>query len=152
MAEEEFHALNDVLLARGTLPRTIQIKARINGEDFTTYRGDGILVSTATGSTGYALSLGGPILHPQSRDLLMKAVSPHLSLSTAVVLPSDTVISLELSSEIQSLVSIDGQIDRELKKGDQVFVQISPLKTCFLRLNPPSYFYKTLLNKLSFKV
>ncbi len=151
-AKEEFHALNDVLLARGALPRTIQVKAKINGEDFTSYRGDGILISTATGSTGYALSLGGPILHPQSRDLLMKAVSPHLSLSTAVVLPPDTVVTLELLSELKSVVSMDGQIDRELRKGDQVVVQISHLKTCFLRQNPPSSFYETLLKKLSFKV
>lgn len=152
MAAEEFHALNDVLLARGTLPRTIQVKAKINGEDFTVYRGDGILVATATGSTGYSLSLGGPIIHPDSRDLLIKAVSPHLSLSTAVVLPADAIITLELSSEQPSIVSMDGQIDRELKKGDQVVVQISPLKTCFLRLNPTSFFYKTLLKKLAFKV
>lgn len=151
MAKEEFHALNDVLLARGNLPRTIQVKARINGEDFTTYKGDGILVATATGSTGYALSLGGPILYPQSGDLLMTAVSPHLSFSTAIVLPSDTIITLELCSELQSIVSMDGQIDRELKKGDQVIVQISPLKTCFFRLNPPSFFYKTRLKKLTFK-
>ena len=151
MAIEEFHALNDVLVARGTLPRTIQVKAKINEEDFTTFRGDGVLIATATGSTGYALSLGGPILHPQSGDLLMKAVSPHLSLSTAVVFPSDTLITLELSSEQQSIVSIDGQIDRELKKGDRVIVRISPFKTVFLRHNPPSSFYKTVLKKLTFK-
>lgn len=151
LAKEEFHALNDVLLTRGNLPRVIQVKAIINDEDFTTYRGDGILIATATGSTGYSLSLGGSILHPQSRDLLMKAVSPHLSFSTAVILPGDTIITLELCSDLQSVASIDGQIDLELKRGDQVVVQISPLKTCFLRLNPPSFFYKTLVKKLSFK-
>lgn len=151
MDKEEFHALNDVLVARGTLPRTIQVKAKINEEDFTTFRGDGILIATATGSTGYALSLGGPILHPQSRDLLMKAVSPHLSLSTAVIFPPDTLITLELSSEQQSIMSVDGQIDRELKKGDRVIVQISPFQTVFLRHNPPSSFYKTVLKKLTFK-
>lgn len=148
---EEFNALNDVLIARGAMPRTIQVKVRINEEDFTVYKGDGVLVSTATGSTGYALSLGGPILHPHSRDLLLKAVSPHLSFSAAVIFPADSIITFELCSELESIASMDGQIDRELRKGDRIIVQSSPFHTIFLRHNPPSFFYRTVLKKLTFK-
>ncbi|GAH02056.1 unnamed protein product, partial [marine sediment metagenome] len=73
-----FYALNDVVVARGAIARTVYIEASIDGETLTTYKADGVIVATATGSTGYSLAAGGPILHPQSKEFLLLPIVPHL--------------------------------------------------------------------------
>ncbi|GAI00657.1 unnamed protein product, partial [marine sediment metagenome] len=93
-AEEEqepsrmFYALNDVVVARGSVARVIYVEASIDGEPLTTYKGDGVIVATATGSTGYSLAAGGPILHPQAKELVLLPILPHLSSAYTVILPS----------------------------------------------------------------
>ena len=72
-----FYALNDIVVARGEIARIIRVEASIDGQALTTYRADGVIVATATGSTGYALAARGPVLYPQSRDLLLLPVAPH---------------------------------------------------------------------------
>ncbi|GAI07775.1 unnamed protein product, partial [marine sediment metagenome] len=66
-----FYALNDVVVARGAIARIVYVEASINGEPLTTYKADGVIVATATGSTGYSLAAGGPILHPQAKEFLL---------------------------------------------------------------------------------
>jgi NAD+ kinase len=111
-ASELLHALNDVLVGRGKIPRIIHVKAIIDGELLTTYRSDGILVSTATGSTGYSLAAGGPILYPQAKEILLKPISAHLSMGHALVLPPAVTIELEVHTVYQAVLSIDGQINQ----------------------------------------
>ncbi len=76
---EKYYALNDAFLGRRSVARLASIECKINGKLLTTYRADGLIVSTASGSTGYALAAGGPILHPESRELILQPVSPHYS-------------------------------------------------------------------------
>ncbi len=72
----KYHALNDVVVGRGKSLRLVNIQVDINGEPFTKYRADAVIVSTATGSTGYSLAANGPILHPESRDIILRPFAP----------------------------------------------------------------------------
>jgi NAD+ kinase len=142
------HALNDVVVGRGGIPRIIYIKTTIDGELLTTYRSDGIIVSTATGSTAYCLAAGGPILYPQAKEIVLKPISTHLSMGHALVLPPTATIELEVHTDHQAILSIDGQVDLNLKDGDKVKVRCSPHSVRLLRVHPPT-FYSSLEQKLS---
>jgi NAD+ kinase len=142
------HALNDVVVGRGERCRLIRIKATINSELLTTYKCDAVILATATGSTGYALAAGGPILHPHSEEILLKPVAAHLSLSTALVLPAESEVQLEVSTTHQATLSVDGQIEVPLRDGDVVKVKRSPYVTRLLRAQWPASVYETLVQKL----
>ncbi len=107
-----------------------------------------MIVATATGSTAYSLSAGGPILHPDSRDLVLTPVAPHLAPSQPLVLPGDAVIDLIVSTEDGAAVSIDGQVNRVLNSGDGVSVCRSPHIARFLRLSRPQEYYRILAERL----
>lgn len=147
-----FHALNDVVVARGSSARLINIEAEIDGEVLTTYRADGIVVATATGSTSYSLAAGGPILHPQAKEILLKPLCPHLTLDKALVLPQEAVIQLGVTTSHGAMISIDGQVELPMHSGDKVRVKLSPYVACFLRIQPKTYFYGSLESKLRRKV
>lgn len=142
------HALNDVVVGRGERCRLIRIKATVDGELLTTYKCDGLILATATGSTGYSLAAGGPILHPQAEEMLMKPIAAHLSLATALVLPAEAVVELEVNTTHRATLSVDGQIEVPLSDGDVVKVKRSPYVTKMLRAEEPSTFYSTLMPKL----
>lgn len=146
-----FHALNDVVVGRGAILRVIYVDAEIDGAPFVTYKGDGVMVATATGSTGYAWATGGPLLYPLSHSLILKPISPHLSMDTPVVLPSATVVRLRVRSEHQAVLSIDGQVDVPLKGDEVIQVSASPYVTRFLRSNPPGHFYTALQRWIGWK-
>lgn len=143
-----YHGLNDVVVARGSAARVIHTQVWIDGEPLPPFKGDGVIVATATGSTGYALSAGGPILHPQARELLLQPISAHLSWSAALVLPPEAVVELEVTADHPALMSVDGQVDTPLKSGDRVRVRRSPHLARFLRTEPPGFFYRTLGQRL----
>jgi len=148
-SEAPFHALNDVVVVRGAIPRVIYVETAIDGESLTTYRADGVIVATATGSTGYCLAAGGPILHPQSKEILLKAISPHLTLDYALVLPSTATVELRVHTDHQAMLSIDGQANLPLRDGEVVRVSRSPHVARFLRVGSPAAFYSTLNQRLS---
>jgi NAD+ kinase len=143
-----FHALNDAVVARGEVVRLIRVEVSIDGQPLTTYKTDGLIIATATGSTGYALAARGPIIYPESRDLLLVPVAPHLSLPYALVLPEKAVVTLRLDTFHQALLSIDGHINLPLSSGDSVKVRRSPYIARFLRLRPRESFYSLLEEKL----
>jgi len=144
-------ALNDVVVARGERARVIRVKAVIDGDVLTTYICDGVIVATATGSTGYSLAAGGPILHPQAKDILLQPVSSHLSIATALVLPPETTVELEVNGYHQAILSIDGQVEVPLRSGDVVKVKLSSYTARLLRVQNPNRFYGTLVEKLTRK-
>jgi NAD+ kinase len=148
---QEFHALNDVVVARGEIARLIRVAASIDGQALTTYRADAVIVATATGSTGYALAARGPILPPQSHDLLLTPVAPHLSLAYPLVLPPSAAITLRLETYITATMSVDGHINLPLEDGVTITVSRSPRITRFLRLRPRESFYSSLEEKLKGK-
>jgi NAD+ kinase len=145
---EIFYALNDVVLARGAIARLVQIKASIDDKSITTYRADGVILSTATGSTGYSLAAGGPILYPASRDWLLVPIVPHLGLNYSLVLPPSGKISLQLSRTVEATLSIDGNNNIPVSDGALINIKISQKKTRFLRLHAQDYFYSTLEDRL----
>jgi NAD+ kinase len=142
------HALNDVVVGRGERCRLIRVKATIDGELLTTYKCDGLILATATGSTGYSLAAGGPILHPQAEEMLLKPIAAHLSLATALVLPAEATVELKVNTTHRATLSIDGQIEVPLSDGDIVRVKRSPYITKMLRAEWPLPFYGTLMPKL----
>ena len=143
-----FHALNDVVVARGAIARIIEVTAAIDGARVDTYKADGALVATATGSTGYSLAAGGPVLNPRSTDLLLVPILPHLSMHYPLVLHPESVITLKLSTPNPATLSIDGHISIELFDGAVITVKASAKRTRFLRVDPPGYFYASLQRKL----
>jgi NAD+ kinase len=145
---KQYHALNDVVVARGGRCRLIRVQASIDGQMLTNYKCDGLIVATATGSTGYSLAAGGPILNPQSEDIVLKPIAAHLSLSAALVLPSEATVELAVSTTHQATMSIDGQIEVPLNDGDVVRVKRSPYVTRMLRAQWPSPFYASLMKRL----
>ena len=144
----EYDALNDVVLSRGGLARVVRISAKLDGGYLTTYTCDGLIVSTATGSTGYALAVGGPILPPDLRNILVIPIAPHLSMERAVVLAEGAEIRLRPYSDHQSMLTVDGQFVVEVGNEDEVVVVGSPNLARFVRLRERSYFYQTLMDKM----
>jgi len=144
-------ALNEAVVGRGALARLITVDVSIDGAHVTTYNADGVILASATGSTGYALAVGGPILDPRSTSLVLVPVSPHLSLSNSLVLRAGTKVQMCVSTDHQALVSLDGQIHVELRKGDVVTGWRGSQVARFLRANPPSHFYQTLTQRLNLR-
>ncbi len=146
-----FHALNDVVVARGEIARLTRIQASIDGQSLTTYRADGVIVATATGSTGYALAARGPVLYPQSPDFLLAPIAPHLSLALPLVVPATAVITLRLDTYLTATLSVDGHINLSLANNDTVTIRRSPHVARFLRVRPEGSFYGSLEEKLKGK-
>ena len=147
-----FFALNDVFVGRRSSARVVIVEAKLNGEPLTTYKADGVLVSTASGSTGYSMAISGPILHPESREMLLKPISAHFTFDKALVLSSDTTIYLKVMTTHEAMISVDGQVEMQLQNGDEIEAKLSTHQGRFLRLQPRSYFYRSLESKLREKV
>lgn len=141
-------ALNDVTVGRGAISRVVYVKTSIDGVLLTTYKADGVIISTATGSTGYALAAGGPILYPQAENMVLKPISAHLTLSYPLVLPPTAAVELEVHTDHEAMLSLDGQINVPLRDGDVVKARRSPHVGRFVRLNPPEFFYSALESRL----
>ena len=148
---QSFHALNDVVVARGAIARVVQIAASINGEPLTTYKADGVIVATATGSTGYSLAAGGPILHPQAKELVLLPIVPHLSPAYPMVLPATATIQLRLSTPHPATLSVDGHINLPLSSGATITIKHGSSTVRFLRIHPESSFYSSLEQRLKGK-
>ncbi|MBI2885792.1 MAG: NAD(+)/NADH kinase [Chloroflexi bacterium] len=151
MAEDPcFHALNDVVVARGAVGRPIDLQVSIDGQPYGAIRGDGVIVATATGSTGYTLSAGGPVLHPTATSFVLTSLAPHATLSNPLVFNAEATVQLAVHSDHGAILSIDGQVDIPLEDGETVTVQRSPHSTRFLRAHPGDHFYAQLLSRLRF--
>ena len=148
-APQRFHALNDVVVGRAAIGRTVQFTVQADGTMIGGYRADGVIVATATGSTAYSLSVGGPILHPESREVIVTPVAPHLAPANSVVLPEGARVEIAIAAGQRAIVSVDGQPDIDLAGGDIVRVQTSPHAARFLRLGPPGDFFVRVGRRLN---
>lgn len=145
---QSFTGLNEAVVGRATLSRSIQLAVDVGETRIADYRCDGIIVASATGSTAYALSVGGPILNPESRDLVIVPVAPHLAAQHAVVLPGHETVRITLEPRQHAVLSIDGLTDHELHEGDSVIVTSSRERARFLRLGPATDFYVRMAAQL----
>jgi NAD+ kinase len=117
-----FIALNDVVVARGSLARVIQFEVEIGGSRLATYIADGVVVASPTGSTGYSFSAGGPILDPLSRNLVVTPIAAYLSALRSIVVRPDHVVRCRLIQAHEALVAVDGREDYALEVGEVVTV------------------------------
>ena len=121
-ARRTFIALNDVVVARGSLARVVRLDVEIGPSHLATFVADGLIVASPTGSTGYSFSAGGPILDPLSRNLIVTPIAAYLSALGSVVVSPDHVVRCRVLEAHEALVSIDGHEDFQLAVGDAVTV------------------------------
>jgi len=143
-----FCALNDAFVGRGERCRLVRINVKVDDEVVTNYKCDGVIVSTATGSTGYSHAAGGPVLHPLSKDMIIKPVAAHLCSNTALVLPCNSLIELEINTTHKAMLSVDGQVEVELSNGDVVVIKGSEYTTRLLKYKRPKNYYGMIIGKL----
>jgi NAD+ kinase len=118
-----FTALNDIVIARGSLARVVRMSASIDESHLATFIADGLVVSSPTGSTGYSFSAGGPILDPQSRNLVVTPIAGYLSAIRSIVVSPLQVVRCQILDAHEALVSIDGREDHRIEVGDVVEVR-----------------------------
>ena len=142
------HALNDITVGTSKAARLVELKASVNRVHLTTYRADAVIISTATGSTGYALSAGGPIVFPEAQMMILQPVAAHTGLRDGLILAPDSLIELEASDGYQASISADGFVDSVLESGEKVIIRRSPHTAKFLRAHQPDFFYTALNMRL----
>jgi NAD+ kinase len=144
-------ALNDVVISRGGLARIVNVQTWVDRSYLTTYRADGVIVSTPTGCTGYALAAGGPILPPELKNILLIPICAHLSLDRPVVLAQGATVSLQAHADYPPMLTVDGQFEVALADGDHVEVRASQHVCYFVHVQDRAYFYRTLMDRLRWR-
>jgi len=144
----KWSALNEVVVGRGQILRPVKLSASVDGHHLTSYVADGLVASTATGSTAYALAAGGPILPPELRNILLVPIAPHLSVDRAVVLSEGSMVSIRIKGE-NAVLSVDGQSSITLMDEDHVDIHAAEETTQFVRFGDPGYFYRNLTAHLN---
>jgi NAD+ kinase len=140
-------AVNDVVVARGTGAGMAELKVSVDGDFMYNQRSDGLIVSTPTGSTAYALSAGGPLLHPSLRGIALVPIAPHALSNRPIIVPDSSEIVIEIVSGRDISVNFDMQTFASLQHGDEIVISRSPHTITFLHPQDWSY-YNTLRDKL----
>ncbi len=141
------HALNDVVLNKSALSRMFELDININDQYVTTFRADGLIISTPTGSTAHSLSAGGPIMYPTLESFLLTPICPHTLTSRPIVLPDTFVLDISVKSGDDIYLTLDGQEGHPLKVKDRIRIKKADYKTKFIVLHDRDYF-KLLRSKL----
>jgi len=140
-------AMNDIVVSRGAAGSMIEFSVNVDGEFIYTLRGDGLIVATPTGSTAYALSAGGPILHPALAALSLVPINPHTLSNRPVAIRSESRVEIMLIRGEDARANFDVQSHHSLESGDIVAVAAAPKAATLL--HPPNYRYFSMLrNKL----
>ncbi|MBV8633952.1 MAG: NAD kinase, partial [Burkholderiaceae bacterium] len=140
-------AFNDVVVARGSGSGMVELRVEVDGHFMYNQRSDGLIVTTPTGSTAYALSTGGPLLHPSLHGIGLVPIAPHSLSNRPIVVPESSNIVIEIKAGRDMSVNFDMQSLASLAHGDRIFVQRSGHKITFLHPQGWSY-YDTLRRKL----
>jgi len=136
-----YRALNDVVINKGTLARIIEIEARVDQQYVTSFRADGIIVCTPTGSTAYNLSAGGPITFPTMSAMIVTPICSHTLTNRPIVLPGHVRIEMTLKSVQEEVhLTVDGQVGLPLKATDRVTVQKSNVTVQLIAPADKNYF------------
>lgn len=126
----EYTVLNDVVINKGALARIINLETFVDKAYVTTFRADGLIVSTPTGSTAYCLSAGGPILYPTTNCIALTPICPHTLTNRPIVIPDTALVEISLKSVAEDVfLTLDGQVGFSLTRDDVVVVKKSPFKT-----------------------
>lgn len=143
-------AVNDVVLSGSSVGAMIQLDAYIDGDWATTYNCDALIIATPTGSTGYALAAGGPILPPTLSNILIIPTAAHLSMDRSIVLSHGAQVAVHASEENRRplLLMVDGIHLAQLEQNDIITVEVCSYPSRFVRLRDRNYFYRSLLDRL----
>ncbi len=144
-----FPVLNDVVINKRTLARIIDLDVTINEEFLTTFRADGLIISTPTGSTAYNLSAGGPILYPTMETFILTPICPFSLTNRPIIIPNSDVINIKMGKRSQEMVilTFDGQVGFDFYSGDELIISKSNEKIKLL--TPPDHsYFKILRTKL----
>jgi NAD+ kinase len=144
----EFTVLNDAVINKGALARIIDLETTINGEYISTFKSDGLIISTPTGSTAYSLSAGGPIVYPSLHCIVITPICSHTLTNRPIVIPDDVAIRIVLKTEDQEVIlTLDGQLGFPLEFGDVVEVKKAQYRI-FLIQSPYRHYFGLLREKL----
>lgn len=143
-------ALNDIIVAREGFSRIVSMETSIDDCILNKYKGDGLIVSTPTGSTGYNLSLGGPIVSPKASNIILTPIACHTLLARPIILSSSEEIDIHImksrkTQEKEAILTIDGRRNIDLHSGDKIHIKVSDLKAKFLKFDGDDFF--TICNK-----
>ena len=141
-------AMNDFVISRGSIPRMIRLEVKVDGEVLTTYRCDGLVISTSTGSTAYSLAAGGAIIAPEAKVISITPICPHTLSNRAVIINQQSTIEVRLlDTKREANLSADGWDSIELETKTPVIIRRNPQSVKLARLTDSSFF-KTLRHKL----
>lgn len=141
---ESWEVLNDVVICRGQYVRPIQVSAYADGHFLASYVADGLIASTATGSTAYAMAAGGPIMPPELRNILLMPVAPHLSVDRGILLADGARVTMTVQTTHEAVLSVDGSYPIGILPGDRVIAEAGQHNVSFVRFEDPGYFYRNL--------
>jgi NAD+ kinase len=145
---ETYQALNDAVLSRGSLGRTVDIEANVDGAFLALFKADGVIIATPTGSTAYSLSAGGPLVHPSVRVVVLAPICPHTLSVRPIVIDDGACLEFRVRSPGEELLlTLDGQETVVLGPEDTIAVTRSPHVACLVR-SPQLSFYDLLRTKL----
>jgi NAD+ kinase len=143
-----WEALNEIVISRSGVGHMVQLATFVDDGYFTTYVADGLIVATATGSTAYSLSAGGPILPPELSNMVLVPICPHLSLDRTIVLAEGATVTVCVESVGDAAAVVDGVPEALLQVGDRVVLSKSPHVSRFVRLYDRRQVYETLMERL----
>lgn len=137
---DTFVGLNDVVVNKGPLARLITLEAYLEKEYVTTYKADGLILASPTGSTAYSLSAGGPIVYPEVEVVILTPICPHTLEARPMVIPSHKTVRVVIVNQHDSMLTIDGQHGFELHNGDQIIVRKANYYAKLIRIKEQSFF------------
>ncbi|PHO09962.1 NAD(+) kinase [Malaciobacter canalis] len=137
---QNFFAFNDIVISRNSLSSMIKVDAKIDGKPFNSYYGDGIIISSPTGSTAYNLSVGGPLVYPLTDAFIVTPVAPHSLTQRPLVLPADFEIEFTITDNQGAMVIVDGQDIYEVEQNQSIKIQIASKKAKLLHRKERNYF------------
>jgi NAD+ kinase len=139
-----WQVVNEIVVCRGQEVKPIRIHAYVDKYRMASYVADGLIAATATGSTAYALAVDGPIMPPETRNILVVPVAPHLSFDRAVILSEGACITISVQTQHEAVLSADGREPIRMINEDSVRVSASDQNIQFIRFHGPGFFYRHL--------
>lgn len=145
---ESPYALNDIVVDNGAISRLIDIRLAVNKEEIVTYKADGLIISTATGSTAYSLAVGGPIMHPKMEAMIASPISSFSLNTRPIIFSPDDILEVSVENEShQAQITIDGQVMLPIKNISKITIKKADFYSQFI-VFPETSFYRVLRNKL----
>ncbi len=144
----EADGINDVVVGRGSVSRSIQVTVTVDGHPMMTPSADAMIVASPTGSTAYSLAAGGPIVTPGMRCMVITPVAAHLAVAHSIVVPGECCVEMRLAKDGDAAMTVDGQVDERVRFGDLVRTTVSETTAGFVRFGGQGYFYETVFRKL----